>query len=122
MLTKTLPVDLAQVYITLAPVDEGIEGADHIFAIDAEVEGEVVAGPGRDAGVRQVVLGGDRRHQRLRAVAAGHRQPVGAPPHRGPHQLLELIPLAQLDHLQTSLPRRLREPDFRRRAHPPTRG
>ena len=37
--------------------------------VDAEVEREVVAGAGRDADERQIVLGGDLRHDRLRAAA-----------------------------------------------------
>ncbi len=85
------PVDLAQVDATLTPVDEGVERADDVFAVDAEVEGEVVAGPGRDTGVRQIVLGGDRGDQRLGAVAAGHRQGVGAAADGLAHQLLEIV-------------------------------
>ena len=100
-------VDLAQVYITLAPIDEGVEGADHVFAVDPEVEGEVVARPRGDAGVGKVVLGRDRRHQRLRAVSAGHRQAVGAPLHRRPHQLFEVLARCQLDRLEAA-PLRLR--------------
>ena len=47
-------VDLGEVDAALAAVDEGVEGADDVVAVDAEIEREVVAGAGRDAGVRQV--------------------------------------------------------------------
>ena len=44
-------VDLCEVDPALAAVDERVERADDVVAIDAEVEGEVVSRPGRDAGV-----------------------------------------------------------------------
>ena len=44
-------VDLGEVDPALAAVDERVERADDVVAIDAEVEREVVAGPGRDAGI-----------------------------------------------------------------------
>jgi hypothetical protein len=59
------PVDLSQIHAPLAAVDERIERADHVAAVDAEVEREVVARAGRDAGVGQVELGGDRRDDGL---------------------------------------------------------
>ena len=59
------PVDLSQVDAALATVDEGVEGADDVVAVNSEVEGEVVAGACRDAGVGKVELGGDHRDHRL---------------------------------------------------------
>ena len=38
----------------------------------------MVAGPGRNADVGDVVLHRNRRHQRLRSVSAGHADDVGA--------------------------------------------
>ena len=72
------PVDLGEVDPALAAVDEGVERPDDVVAVDSEIEREVVAGAGRDARVGQVELGGDRGDDGLGAVAAGHRQPVGA--------------------------------------------
>ena len=46
-------VDLAEVDPPLTAIDKRIEGADDIVAVDAEIEREVVARPGRDTGVRQ---------------------------------------------------------------------
>ena len=93
------PVDLGQVDAALAAVDERVERADDVVAVDAEVEREVVARARRDAGVGQVELGGDRGDDRLRAVAAGHRQPVGAAGDRVAHELLEVPRGAELDRL-----------------------
>ena len=68
------PVDLGEVHDPLAAVDERVQGADDVVAVDAEVEREVVARAGGDARVGQAALGRDRRDDRLRAVAAGHRE------------------------------------------------
>ena len=86
------PVDLGQVDGSLAAVDERVEGADDVVAVDAEVEREVVARAGGNAGVRQPALGRDRRDDRLRAVAAGHRERVGAAIERPAHERLEVPP------------------------------
>ena len=64
-----------------APLDgvaEGVEARARVVAVDAQVEGEVVAGAGRDAHERQVVLDGDRGDEGLGPVAAGHAEAVGA--------------------------------------------
>ena len=92
-------VDLGQVDGSLAAVDERIEGADDVVAVDAEVEREVVARAGGHARVGQPVLGGDRRDDRLRAVAAGHREPVGAALHGPANERLEVLAGLQLDRL-----------------------
>ena len=55
-----------------------------IGPVEVEVEGEVVAGAGRDADERQVVGDGHRGHVGLRAVAAGHAQHLGTVGHRAP--------------------------------------
>jgi hypothetical protein len=62
---EDLAVHLSQVDAPLAAIDEGIQGADHVVAIDSEVEGEVVPGSRRHARVGQVQLRGDRSHYRL---------------------------------------------------------
>jgi hypothetical protein len=59
-----------------APLDhlvEGVERANDIVAVEADVEGEVVAGAGWDADQRHVGRRGHRGDQRLRPVTAGHR-------------------------------------------------
>ena len=42
-----------------AAIDERIEGAGDVVAVDAEIEREVVAGAGRDACVGKIMFGGD---------------------------------------------------------------
>ena len=71
-------VDLGEVHPPLTAVDERVESADDVVAVHAEVEGEVVPGAGRHAGVRQPELGGDRGDDGLRAVPTRHREPVRA--------------------------------------------
>ena len=92
-------VDLGEVDPPLATADEGIERADDVVAVDPEVEREVVAGPGRDTGIGQILLGGDHGNDGLGAVAAGHRQRVGSIGHRAAHELLEVGAELQLDRL-----------------------
>jgi len=101
------PVHLTQIDPTLAAVDESVEPADDVVSVDPEVEGEVVAGAGWDAGVRQTVLGGDRGDDCLRAIASGHRQRIGSVRHRSPHQLLEIVTAPQLHRLDASASRLL---------------
>ena len=67
------PVDLGQVHAALTAVDERVERADDVVAVDAEVEREVVARARRHTRIRQVELRGDRGDDRLRAIAARHR-------------------------------------------------
>ena len=93
------PVDLGEVHGSLATVDERVEGADDVVAVDAEVEREVVARAGGHARVGQPAFGGDRRDDRLRAVAAGHRERVGAALHRPADERLEVFAGLQLDRL-----------------------
>ena len=95
-------VDLGQVHDSLAAVHERVEGADDVVAIDSEVQCEVVPGAGGNAGVGQPALGRDRRDDRLRSVAAGHRERVGAAFHRPADERLEVVALLQLDRLDPS--------------------
>ena len=98
-------VDLGQVDPALPAGDESVEGADDVVAVDPQVEREVVAGAGRDAGERQVVLGRDRGDERLGAVTARRREPVGASGHGVTNELLEVVAGLQLDRLDPARPR-----------------
>ena len=64
-----------------------------------EVEREVVARARRDARVGQAELGGDRGDDRLRAVAPGHREAVGAASDGVADERLEVVAAAELDRL-----------------------
>ena len=98
-------VDLGEVDPALPAVDERVERAHDVVPVDSEIEREVVAGTRRDAGERQIVLGGDRGHQRLGAVTAGGRQSVGSPGHRVADELCEVVAGLQLDRLDPACPR-----------------
>jgi hypothetical protein len=105
-------VHLAEVHHSFAAVDEGVQGADDVVPIDAEVEGEVVARARRDAGERQPRLGGDSCHHRLRAVASGHGHGVGTVGDGGADQRPEVRTGLQLDRLDAA------GPGFHRQAVP----
>ena len=102
-------VHLPEVDHPLAAVDEGVERPDDVVPVDAEVEGEVVARPRRDAGVGHVAPGGDGGGDRLRPVTAGHGDGVGAALDRRAHQFREIVPGAQLDRLDPAVARLRRE-------------
>jgi hypothetical protein len=53
---------------------EGVERADGIVPVEAEIPGEVVPCPERDADERQVALECNLRYRRERAVAAGNSE------------------------------------------------
>ena len=72
------PADGAQVHPEFLPVGEGIKAGGRILAVQSQVQGEVVAGPGADHQEGQAVLGGDPGHQRLGSVATGHPEQIGA--------------------------------------------
>ena len=93
-------VDLGEVDPALAAVDEGVERADDVVAVDAEVEREVVARAGRDAGVGQAVR---RRPSPRRSPATRRRRPSPARPRRratrGADERPEVVAGPELDGL-----------------------
>ena len=97
-------VDLGQVDTAFTALDEGVERADDVVAVDPEVEREMVARSRRDARIGEVELRRDHRHDRLRAVTAGHRQRVRASLHGIADERLEIGAAAQLDRLDTPPP------------------
>ena len=70
-------VRAADVDAALDAVDERLERADRVVAVEPEVAREVVARPEGDADERQVSLDRDLGHRRQRAVAARHPERVG---------------------------------------------
>ena len=76
-----------------APLDgvpERVHRLSRIVAVESEIECEVVPCPRADADEREVVLDGDGRDERLRSVAAGHAEAVGAAGDGVPGELLEV--------------------------------
>ena len=78
MFTNTRPFTVARSMRRSTAVAERVQRPDHVVAIEAQIEGEVVAGAGRNADVRHPCPGRDRGDQRLRAVTARHADHVGA--------------------------------------------
>ena len=72
-------VDQAEVNPQLDPVAEGVQASRRVFAVQPEVEGEMIPGARADHNERDAVLGRDAGHQSLGAVTARHAKQVGAP-------------------------------------------
>ena len=97
--------DPAHVDPPLLPV-EGRERADRVVAVEAEVPGEVVAGPERDADERNVLLDRHLGDRRERAVPARHPQHVSV---CAPCHLRQVVPLLEEMHVDASLARGVAE-------------
>ncbi len=81
---------------------ERVESADDVVAIDAEIEREMVTGPGRHAHVRESPLGGDRGDDRLRPIAARHADGVRAVLDRVTHKRRKVVTEMQLHRLDAT--------------------
>ena len=75
---EDVAVHLGQVHRPLHGLAVGVERADDVVAVEAEVERQVVPGAGRHDHHRQPELGRHGRHHGLGAVAARHAEDVGA--------------------------------------------
>ena len=106
-----MPVHVAEVHRALHGLAVGVERPDDVVAVEAEVQGQVVARAGRHDDHRQTELGGDGADHGLRAVAAGHAEHVHAagghvahgldPVHpRFEHDRLDAAPLALVDEVE----------------------
>ena len=69
-------VHLGEIHPALTTINERVECADDVVAVNAEIEREVIAGTGGHACVWQPELSSDRGNDRLRTVPSGHRQAV----------------------------------------------
>src|SRR4029453_7708482 len=92
-------VDLGEIHPALTAINERVECADDVVAVDTEIEREVIAGTGGHACVRQPELGSDRCNNRLRTVPPGHCQPVRAALDCAAYEHLKVIAGLQLDRL-----------------------
>jgi hypothetical protein len=102
-------VDRSEVDPSLHRVAIGIHRGPGVVAVEAEIEGEVVAGARRDAHEREAVLDSNRGHQRLRAVATGHAEAIGSAGDGIASELLEVEPPGQHHRLDAKLGREVEE-------------
>ena len=110
------PVHLGHVDPPLDGVGEGVERADEIAAVDADVEREVVAGAGGNADERKHVREASCGHNRERAVASGDSEGVRAVRDRLVDERRKAVPGAEDDHVDAALSRALGEAGARRLA------
>ncbi len=96
-------VDAREVDAPLDAVGERVQRAHDVVAVEAEVEREVVARPRGDADVGDVAPRGNRRHERLRAVASGHPDDLRAAGDGALGELEQVIAGLQDDRLDASL-------------------
>ncbi len=73
------PSDAPEVHPELHPVGEGFQAPRRVVPVEPEVQGEVVARPGRNHHERHPVLRRHTRHQRLRPVTTRRTEQVRAP-------------------------------------------
>ena len=71
------PVHVAEVDGTFERIGERVERPDEVIRVQAQVAGEVVPGPGRNAYERDSMGGCGGRHDRQRSVSARHAEYVG---------------------------------------------
>ena len=109
-------VHLGDVDPALDAVGEGVERADEIAAVDADVEREVVAGAGGNADERKVVRESGCGDDGERSVAAGGAERVRAAGDRVFDERCEVVVRAQDDHVDAELARPLGEAGARRLA------
>ena len=97
-------VDGGQVDAALEPLGTiGVQGADDVVAVNAEIEREVVARARRDAHIGNVVLAGDLGDDRLRPIAAGHAEHTRASLHRGKRERAQVVAGREHDRLDAAL-------------------
>ena len=77
------------------------ECADRVRAVEADVPGEMVAGPERDADERNVLLDRDAGDRSERAVPSRHPQHVSV---CAPRDLGQVVPLLEEVHVDPELP------------------
>ena len=97
-------VDAREVDAPLDAVGECVERAHDVVAIEAQVKREVVSRARRDADVGHPAPRGDRRHERLRAVASRHPDHLRSACDCVFGQLQQIIPALQHDRLDASPP------------------
>ena len=114
--------DGGEVDATLDGIGEGVQRPDHVVAVEAEVEGEVVAGAGRDADERHVGLHGDRRHEGLGPVASRHADHIGPSVDGVLGQLEQVVAGTQHDRLDAAAPGLVLEVEAARPSRPRTSG
>jgi hypothetical protein len=90
------PVHPSQVDSAFDVVDEGIQTADQVAAVDAHVEREVVARPRGDAHERQVVRGRNGCHRGLGPVPSRHADRVSPVGDLGERQGRQVV--SRLEH------------------------
>ena len=97
------PVHLGYVDPALDAVGQGVERADEIRAVNADVEREVVTGTGGDTDERKLVRERGRGRDGERAVAAGDAERVRAVRHGLVDERREVVAGAQDDHVDAAL-------------------
>jgi hypothetical protein len=97
------PVHLGYVDPALDAVSQGVERADEIRAVNADVEGEVVTGTGGDTDERKVARERGRRRDGERPVSAGDAERVRPVRHGLVDERLEVVAGAQDDHVDAAL-------------------
>ena len=97
-------VDAGEIDAPLNTVRERIQRTHDVITVEAEVEGEVVSSPRRNADEGDIAPRGNGRNERLRAIAAGHPDDPRTTRDGGLGELEQVIAGLQDDRLDAPLP------------------
>ncbi len=81
----------------------GVQGADDVVTVDAQIERQVIAGARRDAHVRETALHRHLGDDRLRSVPAGHAERAGARVRGVERQSAQVVAAGQQDRRDAPL-------------------
>ena len=96
-------VDIAEVDASFSGLPEGVESADHVAAVQAKIQCQVVPRPGRHNHHGDAAFGRHTRHHRLRSVTARHADHVRTGVDRRSCQLLQIVARAEHHHFDAAL-------------------
>ena len=99
-----MSVHVREIHPALHGLTERIHRSDDVVAIEPEVQREMVPRAGGDDHHGDAVSSGDARHQRLRAISAGHADHVGASLDGSLRELEQIVPGTQDHRLDPPLP------------------
>ena len=107
---KRAPVHVAEVDGPFERIGERVERPDEVIRVQAQVAGEVVSGPGRNAYERDSMGGCGGRHDRQRSVSARHAEYVGPARRSLGCEGAEVVARPQDDRLDPPFTSRLDKP------------
>ncbi len=98
-----MTVDVSEVDASFLGLSKGVESPDHVAAVQAQIQSQVVPRSSRHNHHGNAAFGRHSRHHRLRSVTAGHADHVGAGVDGRSCQLLQIVARADHHHFDAAL-------------------